>query len=139
MFQYNETIIWRGKPIEANVIFPPVSPHDETMNTGAAKGISSLLVLYGLLVLDGSGNGNEETNINQLRLAPNAHQRYLLMVSNGLTQMRAKQFSDLIEETSHSFGPRHKVTVMLQKAMDQVIFIPGDLHSGGFQYCLWHT
>ena len=88
--------------------------------------------MYGLLESDGSTAENEEPDIKQLRLASNTSERYLLMVGDGLTQMRAKQFSELIEETSHSFGPRHKVTVMLQKAMDQVTFIPGDLHGGSF-------
>ena len=113
-------------------MIPPVSPHNETMNTGVVKVILSLLVLYGLLESNGSTADNEDADIKQLRLAPNASKRYLLMVSDGLTQMRAKQFNKLIEETSHSFGPRYKVTVMLQKAMDQVNFIPGDLHGGGF-------
>lgn len=54
------------------------------------------------------------------------------MVGDGLTQIRAKQFSDIIDETSSSYGPCHKVTIMLQKALDQVIFIPGNLHGSGF-------
>ena len=54
------------------------------------------------------------------------------MVGDGLTQIQAKQFSDLIDETSASYGPRHELTQMHQKAMDQVIFIPGNLHGGGF-------
>ena len=54
------------------------------------------------------------------------------MVGDGLTQIRAKQFSDLIKESSASYGPCHETTMMIQKAIDQVIFIPGDLHGGGF-------
>ena len=54
------------------------------------------------------------------------------MVGDGLTKIRAKQFSDLIDETLSSYGPQHRVTVMPQQALDQVIFIPGDLHGGGF-------
>ena len=45
LFQHNETIKWRGKVEAAHVIIPPVSPHDETTNIGAAKVILSLLVM----------------------------------------------------------------------------------------------
>ena len=71
--------------------------------------------MYGLLESVGSTVENEDADIKLLRLAPNASECYLLMVGDGLTQMRAKHFNELIEETLHSFGPRHKVTVMLQK------------------------
>lgn len=110
-----------------------VSPHDKTINTGAAKVILSLLLLYGILKINENEPTNaDDANLLQLSLAENYKERYLLMVRDGLPQMRAKQFSDLIDETSTSYGPRHEVTVMLQKALDQVVFIPGNLHSGGF-------
>ena len=53
------------------------------------------------------------------------------MVGDGLTQMRAKQFSEMIDQTSISYGPRHEVTTMLQEALERIIFLPGDLHGGG--------
>jgi len=49
LFQHNDTIKWRGKVEPAHVVIPPVSPHDETTNIGAAKVILSLLVMYGIL------------------------------------------------------------------------------------------
>ena len=67
-----------------------------------------------------------------MELAPDTKEHHLIMVGNGLSQIRARQFSDLIDKTSTLFGPRHETTLMLQKAFNQVIFIPGDLHSGGF-------
>ena len=69
-FQYNETIKWRGKPREAHVIIPPVSPHDEITNTGAAKVILSLLTLFG--ILQSSDNESDTPDKAQCRLAPNA-------------------------------------------------------------------
>ena len=117
----------------AKVIIPLVSPHDETTNTGAAKVILLLLLL--LLLLYGILKTNQDQptstdNANLLQLittksaTDNYKECYLLMVGDGLTQMRAKQFFDLIDEISTSYGPRHEVTVMLQKALDQVVFIP---------------
>ena len=131
-YQYNETLKWRAKSTAAQVIILPVSPHDENTTSGAAKVILSLLVLYGILDSSEANKNSEDPNLRKLRLSPNAQERYLLMVGDSLTQMRAKRFSELIDETSTSYCPRHKVTQMLQKAMDQVIFIPGDLHGGGF-------
>ena len=54
------------------------------------------------------------------------------MVGDGLTQIHAKQFTDMIDESSTLYGPCHRVTQMLQKVLEQVIFILGDLHGGGF-------
>lgn len=88
--------------------------------------------MYGILnAREGSADKNNP-DIKQLQLAPNADQCYLLMVGNGLTQMCAKPFSEMIHKTSSLYGPCHKITVMLQKALDRVIFLPGDLHGGGF-------
>ena len=52
-----ETWKWRGHPKEAHVIIPPASPHDETTNSGAAKVILSLLVMFGVLRKTDTGNG----------------------------------------------------------------------------------
>ena len=131
-FQYNKTMKWRGIQKVAEVIIPPVSPHDETTNTGAAKLILSLLVMFGILKKSESSNENKQMNINTLELAPETKERYLMMVGDGSTRMRAKQFNDIIEETSTSCGLCHQVTLMLQKALNQVIFVLGDLHGGGF-------
>ena len=49
-----------------------------------------------------------------------------------VTQMRAKQLSEIIDQTSISYGLRHEVTTMLQEALESIIFLPGDLHGGGF-------
>ena len=67
-----------------------------------------------------------------MKLAPDAQNRHLIMVGDSLTQICARQFLDLVHETSTSFGQQHETTMMLQRALDQVIFIPGDLHGGGF-------
>ena len=48
-FQHDVTKCWRGDQKEENLIIPPVSPEDETMNKGAAKVILALLVLFGIL------------------------------------------------------------------------------------------
>ena len=131
-FQYVETLKWRGKPKEANVIVPPISPHDETTNTGAAKVILLLLVMYGILKNRVDENMTDTPDVANLRLAHDAKEHYLIMVGDGLTQIRAKQFAEIIEESSSSYGPRQRTSMMIQRALDQVIFIHGDLHGGGF-------
>ena len=67
-FQHNERIQWRGNVTAAQVIIPPISPHDETTNSGAEKVILSLLILYGILESNnasGAGAG-DDPNIAQL-------------------------------------------------------------------------
>ena len=115
-FQYNETIKWRGKPREAHVIIPPVSPHDETTNTGAAKVILSLLTLFG--ILESSHDDCNSPDTANIRLAQNAKQQFLVMVTDGLSQMRARQFSELIDETCTSYRPCCRAMTMLQKALE---------------------
>ena len=109
-FQYVETLKWRGKPKEANVIVPPISQHDETTNTGAAKIILLLLVM--LCILESTNDCEHAMDnmlkVTDLRLAHNAKKRFLIMVGDGLTQIRVKQFADIIEESSSSYGPRHR-------------------------------
>ena len=106
----------KGKPKEAHVIIPPVSPHNKTTNSGAAKVILSLLTMFGLLKKTDTGNGsgdNSDAEIKNLVLAPNAKERVLVMVGDSLTQIRAKQFTDMIEETPTLYGPRHRIIQML--------------------------
>ena len=124
-FQYKVTMKWRGAPNEVNVIIPPVSPHDETTNTGAAKIILSLFTIFGNLESTSTTNetAGDIPDVINLRLANDLKDRYLIMVGDGLTQIRARQFSDLIEESSASYRLRHQTTMMIQKALDQVIFI----------------
>ena len=131
-FQHLETLKWRDKPKAAKVIIPPISPHDKTTKSGAAKVILSLLHMFGILQYKFEIDQEEETDIANMDLAPGAQNHHLIIVGNGLSQIRARQFSDLIDETSTSFGPRHETMLMLQKALDQVIFVPGNLHGGGF-------
>ena len=86
-FQFKETQKWRGQPKEAHVIIPPASPHGKTTNSGAAKVILSLLVMFGVLRKTDTGNGigDNHDKIKNLTLAPNAKERFLVMVGDGLT------------------------------------------------------
>ena len=71
LFQHNETLKWRGTSNEANVIIPPVSPHDETTSTGAAKVILSLLTMFG--ILDSSNATNDVDHHDTILKTPKAH------------------------------------------------------------------
>jgi len=70
--------------------------------------------------------------LTELKLSENAKEKYVIMVGDGLTQMRAKQFIEIVYQTSISYELRHEVTTMLQEALESIIFLPGDLHGGGF-------
>ena len=76
-FQYKETLKWRGKPKDAHVIFPSASPHDETTNTGAAKVILSLLVMFGILKKSESQNQDDKMDVKNLILVPNVNKAIL--------------------------------------------------------------
>ena len=57
-----------------------------------------------------------------------------MIVGDRYSQICARTFNELIEETSYSLGPQHTARVMIQKSLNQVIHIPGDLHGGCFHF-----
>jgi hypothetical protein len=67
-------------------------------------------------------------------LATNYNKHYLVIVGDGLLQMRARTFNELIEKSSYNFGTQHEMTVKVTKGLQQVIHVPGDLHGGCFHF-----
>ena len=132
LFQTKATAIWRGDVPQCSMIIPPISPEDETTNKGAGKVILSLLALYG--ILEKTTQTSEEGNPKGLQLAEGYDKRYLVIVGDGLSQVRARTFSNLMQECSNSFGDKHEKSIMIQKALNQIIHVPGDLHGGCFHF-----
>ena len=69
-----------------------------------------------------------------MELAENYKMRYLVIVGDGLSQMRTHTFNDIIEDSSYNFGAQHEMTVKVTKSLQQVIHVPGDLHGGCFHF-----
>ena len=70
----------------------------------------------------------------RMELAENYKMRYLVIVGDGLSQMRTHTFNDIIEDSSYNFGAQHEMTVKVTKSLQQVIHVPGDLHGGCFHF-----
>ena len=127
------TKCWHGDKKGENLIIPPVSPEDETTNTGAAKVVLSFLVLFGILEPI-SQEGATQNNITQIRLKEGYKGRHLVVVGDGLSQIRVRKFSQLINETCFSLGKEQHATAMIHKAMKPILNFTGDLHGGCFHF-----
>jgi hypothetical protein len=132
LFQTNATKAWRGNVEKCSLIIPPISPEDETTNKGAGKVILSLLALYG--ILEATETEGTSGNVKSLKLAEGYESRYLMVVGDGLSQIRARTFTELIQEVSNSYGPQHQASTVINKALNQIIHVPGDLHGGCFHF-----
>ena len=148
-FQQRETFTWRGEVKKASVIIPPLSMQDETSNLGAAKVILTMLRLSGLLVKDkiapaprlntptDQGSKEEAEVINTMEgldIAPDWEERNLILFRDGLSQVRARAFEELIQKLNHLFGVQHDMKAKLKKVMSRVVHITGDLHGGNFHF-----
>ena len=131
-FQFRATELWRGEATKTSLLMPPVSPEDETTNLGAAKVVLSLLVLFGILELQ--SNEGAEGNVRGIRLADGYDKRYLMLVGDGLSQIRVRTFVEMIGDQCYDLGQEHESTVMIRKALGQIINVTGDLHGGCFHF-----
>jgi hypothetical protein len=114
------------------VLAPPVSPDNETTTRGAGKVILSILLLFGLLVPTDSTT--IQGNVSAAKLPADYHKRWLVLVGDGLSQMRLQAFKDMLDTSSYSFEKRYKMAQLLSKALDQCVALPGNLHGGGFHF-----
>ncbi len=131
-FQRRSTRKWRKDPPRATVLAPPVSPDDETTTRGAGKVILSILLLFGLLVPKDSTA--IQGNVSAVALPADYQKRWLVLVGDGLSQMRLQAFKDMLDTSSYSFEKRYEMAQLLSKALDQCVALPGDLHGGGFHF-----
>jgi hypothetical protein len=129
-FQRRSTRKWRKDPPRATVLAPPVSPDDETTTRGAGKVILSILLLFGLL--EATDSTAIEGNVLAVKLPLDYKKRWLVLVGDGLSQMRLQAFKDMLDSSSYSFEKRYESAQLLSKAMDQCVALPGDLHGGAF-------
>ena len=105
LFQHNNTKLWMGDRKKCSLLVPPISKEDETTNKGAAKVILSLLALFGIMEGQTYEQG-EHGSVRELEHAANFEKRYLVIVGDGLSQMRARTFNEFIEDSAYSFRAR---------------------------------
>ena len=124
-------LVWGSK--RSKIIIPPVSPEDETTNKGAAKVVLSLLVFFGILEPI-SQEGATQNNITQLRLKEGYEERHLVVVGDGLSQIRVRTFSQLTNENCFPLGKEQHATFMIHKVTKQIINVTDDIHGGYFHF-----
>ena len=129
---YSQTMVWRGKPKPAQLLIPAVSPENETTNKGAANVIMSLLLYHGVVEPTSSDGANGD--VKGMRLAHDYKDRHVMLVGDGLSQIRVKTFETMIQESSFRFKENFQATDMIRKALGQVIHVTGDLHGGRFHF-----
>ena len=129
---YKYTKVWRGEVGPVKLLIPPVSPDNETTNKCAAKFIMLLLLMHG--VVEATSNDGVNGNLKSICLARDYKDRYVMLVGDGLSQIRAKMFEKMIEDSSYCFKEMHRATHMIKEALGKVIHITGDLHGGRFHF-----
>ena len=124
--------VWRGTLPPAKMLIPPVSPENETTNRGAANVVMSLLLYHG--VVEPTDNNGANGDVKSIQLAADYKERYVMLVGDGLSQVRVKTFENLIQESSFRFKENFRATDMIRRALSQVIHVTGDLHGGRFHF-----
>ena len=102
-FQRNSTKVWRngGKIPEARALLPPVSLHKEISKRGAVKNIKVMILLQGIIVPQSSEGA--AGNLCEFKLADDYKSKWLVLVRDGLTQIRIKSFIDEIKKSCYGF------------------------------------
>ena len=94
--------------------------------------ILSLLAMFGILEVTSQEGINGD--VKGLKLLDDYKERNLMIVSDGLSQIRTITFNELIDQTSYILGPQQRARVMIQKYLNQVIPVHGDLHGRCFHF-----
>ena len=88
LFQHNTTKLQLGDVAKCSMIVPLISNEDKMTKKGAAKVILPLIALFG--IMKGQDHEGVHGNIRSLELSKNYKTRYLVIVGDGLLQMRAR-------------------------------------------------
>jgi hypothetical protein len=131
-FQQLATHKWQKDPPRATVLSPPVSPDAKTTTHGAGKVILSILLLFGLLIPTDSTA--IQGNVQAVQLPANYKKHWLVLVGDGLLQMRLQAFKGMLGTSLYSFKKCYEMAQLLSKTLDQCVALPGYLHGGGFHF-----
>jgi hypothetical protein len=69
-----------------------------------------------------------------ISLTANYDSRWQITVGNGLSQMRMRQYQDMVDNASINFRQHYRQSIVFSKAINRVVMVPGDLHGGGFHF-----
>ena len=125
---YTYPQVWRGQLTPAKMLIPPVSPENETINCGAANVVMSLLLYH--RIVEPVNNEGANGDVKGMQLTDDYRDRYIMLVGDGLSQIRVKTFENMIQESSFCFKENFRATDMIRRALGQVIHVTGDLHGG---------
>ena len=71
----------------------------------------------------------------KIKVADGYENRRLMLVADGLSQIGIKICTKIISSATYStFNEEHENTVIIQKALKQVVNVTGDLHGGLFHF-----
>ena len=83
------------------IIIQPVSPEDDIANKGASRVVVYLLFLFGIIEPISQERATQN-NTTQLLLKEGYEGRHLVVVGDGLSQIRVITIAQLINETCFS-------------------------------------
>ena len=92
------------------MLIPALSPENETTNKGAANVVMSLLLYHGIIqpVTSDGANGD----VKGMKLADDYQEQHVMLVGDGLSQIRVKMFKTMIQESSFWFKENYRATDM---------------------------
>ena len=102
---YKFTKVWRGEVGPVKLLIPPASPDNETTNKGATNVTMSLLLMH--RVVQATSNEGVNGNLKGICLTNDYKDRYVMLVGDGLSQIRAKTFEKMIEDSSYWLKETH--------------------------------
>ena len=101
IFSKEGTNLWRGECSSAELIIRPISPEDETTKKDATKVVLSLLLMFGI-VETCSEDTDLENDLSKIQLSERDQYRILILVGDGLSQIRVKSFNQMLNESTSS-------------------------------------
>ena len=69
-----------------------------------------------------------------MKLGKDWDKRHLILFGDGLSQVRARSFNNLITDSSNHFGTQQTMSTVLKKALSRVVHVTGDLHGSNFHF-----
>ena len=123
-------IAWRGDPDPARILHGKISVFDETTKQGASAPLLIQFMVQARLI-------ERDESTRRFRLCPNWKQQALVVIGDGLSLDRIRQFFDDIKEITYgtvsSFKDTYLQSLVLNQALSRVVPVPGDLHTSFHQ------
>ena len=87
-----------------------------------------------LLLLHGVIEASSRDGYKEINLARDNQTRFVMVIGDGISQLRVKTFENIIEQSSYKCNETFFARKMIKAALCHVIHIPGDLHGGRFHF-----